>query len=209
MSESERRRKYRHDRVLIETARVLSSTFDDAIVYLTGVQLEMLRNVTQYLRRLETYATEYNPGYYLTPTPGDYDDILAIVSELEEVLMGNPNTIWGYDDSIAEAWSTTKSGAGDLTRIVVTVPAGYLYVLQTVQTRNTDTVVLHQHVLYRSPQEYEIEVFDAHPVGEYAIAKKLPYVLKAGDQYRVRFYDCADGDALQVRYWGYQMRVPE
>lgn len=88
MSESWRRKAYYNKRVLIETARVLSPQGEDALLCITGAQLEMLCNLTQYLRRRSTYASEYANDYYLAPTEAEWDSILAIVADLEETLMG-------------------------------------------------------------------------------------------------------------------------
>jgi len=137
MSESERRRKYRYNRVLIETERILDPQFDDAVIYLTGAQIELLRNVTQYLNRLDTYVTEYASGYYLAPTAADYDSILAIVADLEETLMGNPNTIWGFFGQVMERRVTVSTGEDDTYVETVPVPAGYVHVIEHISLYHT------------------------------------------------------------------------
>ncbi len=208
MDERERRRAYRHNAVLIDSDRVITPQFDDAVVYLTGAQLELLRNVSQYLNRRETYRAEKHPGYYLMPDDSDYDDILAIVADLEESLMGNPNTIWGYKDRLSAFESYVKSGDGDANLNIFTVPAGYVYVVQSALSRNADTAVRHHHRLYTGAAYYDIEFFDAQPANVYALFDKVSYVLKAGDVYALRFYACLDGDSLEGRAWGYTMQVP-
>lgn len=88
MSTEWRRKTYYKPRVMINTARILDPQFSDGLMCITGPQIEMLRNVTQYLRRRSTFASEYHEGYYLAPDTSDWDDIQAIVSDLEETLMG-------------------------------------------------------------------------------------------------------------------------
>ncbi|GAG90115.1 unnamed protein product, partial [marine sediment metagenome] len=88
MSEVWRRKSYYEPRVLIDTSRVLTPHFDDALVCLTGAELEMLRNLTQYLHRRATFAASYQETYYYAPTEAEWDDIQAIVANLEEKLMG-------------------------------------------------------------------------------------------------------------------------
>jgi len=127
MSDSERRHGYAYNRVLIETERVLDPQFDDAVVFLSGAQLEMLRNVTQYLNRQDTYVSEQFLGYYLAPTTEDYDDILEIVADLEEALMGNPNVIWGYADNWLSRTNELSTGETFTITETVPVPAGYVY----------------------------------------------------------------------------------
>lgn len=208
MSESERRRKYRYDRVLIESARVLDPQFDDAVVYLTGAQIEMLRNMTQYLNRLDTYVSEQFMGYYLAPTAEDYDSILAIVSDMEEVLMGNPNTIWGYDDRVTFNQNYVKSGDGDLQVELFEVPAGYVYKLDIVTARNATTVTTQEHTMYDGSLAFHVKTFSAQPANVFSVSDHLPMVFKEGDMYHVKFFGCLNGDVLRVRGWGSRMVVP-
>ncbi|GAH00705.1 unnamed protein product, partial [marine sediment metagenome] len=51
-------------------------------------QLELLRNLTQYLHRRSSFADEYHTDYYLCADNDDWDVIEAIVADLEETLMG-------------------------------------------------------------------------------------------------------------------------
>lgn len=88
MSESWRRKTYYDKRVLIETARILSPQFDDSLLCITGAQLEMLRNLTQYLKRRSTFVSAYHEGYYDAPTEAEWDNLQAIVADLENTLMG-------------------------------------------------------------------------------------------------------------------------
>lgn len=88
MSETWRRKPYYRPRVLIDVARVLDPQFDDSLMCITGAQLEMLRNLTQYLHRRSTFVSSNEDGYYLVADNDDWDSIQAIVAELEETLMG-------------------------------------------------------------------------------------------------------------------------
>lgn len=88
MSETWRRKQYYPKRVLIDTARVLDPQFSDSLVCITGAQFEMLRNLTQYLKRRSSFASDYAETHYLAPTNAEWDTIQAIVADLEETLMG-------------------------------------------------------------------------------------------------------------------------
>lgn len=88
MEETWRRKKYYMPRVLIDVARVLSPQSDDSLLCITGAQLEMLRNLTQYLHRRSTFVDEYAETYYVCADNEDFDTIQAIVADLEETLMG-------------------------------------------------------------------------------------------------------------------------
>ena len=82
-----RRKGYYHTRVVIETNDVINSPFPDAVMCLTGQQLAMVRNITQYLHRRSTFASEYHDGYYLAPTNEEWDALDTIVADLEAKLM--------------------------------------------------------------------------------------------------------------------------
>ena len=88
MSEAWRKKTFYKTRVLISTERVLDPQFDDGLICLTGAELEMLRNLTQYLRRRSTFAEDETASGYLSPSTEDWDSIQAIVADLEEKLMG-------------------------------------------------------------------------------------------------------------------------
>ena len=207
MSESERRRKYQYGRILIETTRVLDPQFDDAVVYLTGAQIEMLRNVSQYLNRLDTYVTEYNPGYYLAPTVADYDDILEIVADLEEALMGNPNTIWGYYDRLYDDKHYWFAAGGNYTLKSDVVPAGYVYRIQFMASLNANTLCAHYHDAYAGATGVMIDGWPAVPLNQWQNTRPLELTLKEGDCIAATFYGCAAGDDLYMRYWGDMMKV--
>lgn len=87
MATNWRRKTYYRTRVLLDTQHILAPTFSDCVVCLTGPQLEMMRNLTQYLHRRSTFADGYETDYYLAPTEAEWDDIQAIVADLENTLM--------------------------------------------------------------------------------------------------------------------------
>jgi len=205
---TEQRYGYTYHRVLVDSARILDSQFDDAVIYVTGAQLEMLRNMTQYLHRLSTYVSDYQPGYYLSPTVEDYDDILAIVADLEDVLMGNPNTIWGYKDRWYEAIATQSTGESHTYARTTVVPEGYVYKLEqysAVHTAGTTCAVLltldvggSNPVLYDAP---------ALPSDDWVYGPEN-MTLKEGDRITWRVTGLPLDDWAYLRVWGHTMVVP-
>lgn len=93
MGDEWRRKTYYHTRVLIDTSRILDPQFGDVLVCITGAQLEMLRNLTQYLHRRSTFVSEQFDTHYLAPTSDEWDLLQAEVAELESVLMGCPDIV--------------------------------------------------------------------------------------------------------------------
>lgn len=88
MADEWRRKTYYNKRVLIDVSRVLDPQFDDSLICVTGAHFELLRNAVQYLRRRSTFVSEYHDGYYVAPSNAEWDELSAIVANLEEVLMG-------------------------------------------------------------------------------------------------------------------------
>ena len=93
MTESWRRKAYYDKRVLLDVDRILDPQFDDILVCLTGAQVEMLRNMMQYLHRRSTFVSEYENEYYLAPTSAQWDTLQDIVADLELTLMGCPEIV--------------------------------------------------------------------------------------------------------------------
>lgn len=209
MVDPETRREYGYNRVLIEAERVLDPQFGGAVVFLSGAQIELLRNVTQYLNRLETYVSEYKPGYYLTPNAGDYGSILEIVADLEETLMGNPNTIWGYKEPYGEALFEGALPAGDSSEEGSAVPAGEVWKVKGasfyVDSGSCTAIIL----LARVDGAYvQLDSQYAPFTGElYTV--NCDVTLKEGDFMYTSVHDMTLSDNLGHMYWGYKMAVLE
>lgn len=209
MSESTRRRRYRYDRVVIESARILDSQFADGVLCFTGAQIELMRNMTEYLRRLETYCSEYHLGYYLTPTVEDYDSLMAIVANLEGTLMGNLNTIFGYKASQRIGGSHTKSGDGDKTIYIGNVPAGEIWRIELFYAVNKDSVCSRIELVNSGGfGGWPILVKDS-PAADERVTHSELLTFTEGMSIQGTFYDCLDGDRLEWRGFGYSMAVPE
>ena len=95
-----RKRTYYKPRVLISTQRVLDPQFDDGLICLTGAELEMLRNLTQYLKRRSTFSEDETESGYLSPSTADWDSIQAIVANLEEKIMGCQELMAIFEDML-------------------------------------------------------------------------------------------------------------
>ena len=102
MGEEWRRKTYYKPRVMISTDRVIDPQSDDALLCITGAQLEMLRNITQYLRRRSTFSEDETAVGYLSPDTADWDTIQAIVADLEEKLMGCEAFTQLFTDMLAQ-----------------------------------------------------------------------------------------------------------
>lgn len=203
-----RRRSYDERRILIDSARVLDSPFDDALVYLSGAQLELLRNLTQYLHRQDTYVATYFDNHYLTPDLDAWDAIQAIVADLEETLMGNPNTIWGYYERWIEAKDEYGSGTDDVYVSMTSVPAGEVWVLEQAYT-------------YHMADSTKNVVCYAYGDGDYFYFCRVPalspniyerwqgrMVLSEGDHVVSWVTSPGDGKLVRFRVMGYKMKVP-
>lgn len=102
MSTEWRRKTYYNTRVLISTERVLDPQFADGLICITGAEQEMLRNLTQYLRRRSTFSESESETGYLAPDTADWDTIQAIVADLEEKLMGCEELMQLFSDMLTQ-----------------------------------------------------------------------------------------------------------
>ncbi len=205
---SERRRNYRYDRILISSERVLDPEFNDAVVFLSGAQIEMLRNVTSYLRRLDTYVTETHLGYYITPTTADYDDILAIVADLEETLMGNPNTIWGYADIYNEWEEELLVTAGKVTLTFSTVPEGEVWIIKNINAVNGVSGDVEIQAMVRKGVYDHMLVYEWVAGAWTRVLWHGEMILAEDDYLHVDIYNCKDDDNVFASVSGYKMAVP-
>lgn len=199
---------YSYARVLIVASRVLDSQFPAVSIELSGAQLEMLRNMTQYLNERTTFVDTYWENYYEIPGNDDWDAILAIVADLEAKLMGNGNTTFGYEDRLFLTVTHVKSGSGAYTLNVGIVPAGYVYVLNVMMSVNADKTVTQRHLLTAGAVQAEVAIFIDQESPKWATNDRQHYILKEDDSFRVKFEACDDGDTLIGRVWGYRMAVP-
>ena len=103
MSEAYRRKGYYRTRVLIGLGDVLDSSFPDALLCLSGGELNILRNLMQYATRRANWVDSYHTAYYLTPDDTDWDTVQGIVSELEGKLMSDCTDLMDKLDDIYDA----------------------------------------------------------------------------------------------------------
>lgn len=113
MSETRHRERYADTRVLIEKKYVLNPTFPNVTLTLGGGQVEMLRNLTQYLSVRSTFVDEYKVGYYFGPTDSDWDSVGAIVADLEDMLMSG--------DSVARGCRVLRRSVQTISHATLTV----------------------------------------------------------------------------------------
>ena len=124
MSESWRRKTHYPPRVLIDTQRILDPQFSDGLLCITGAQIEMLRNLCQYLHRRSTFSEDADKMGYLCPDTADWDTLQAIVADLEETLMGCEELMTVFEDMltamqcVCSKASASPTDAGSIEPIV-------------------------------------------------------------------------------------------
>ena len=209
MSEVERRTKYVEGRILIDAARVLSSPFYDGVLYFTGAQIEVLRNLAHYADRIETFVDEYDATSYLVPDNDDWDDIQAIIADLEETLMGNPNTLWGYASGWNEEDTEVSTGESYTQAETAAVPAGYVYVLEHWTVLHNQGTALGVTLKVDGANTLPT-LFDAPALASMDLAYGTTHItLTEDDHIHFRVYGLSSGKNAILRAWGHKMIVPE
>lgn len=193
----------------MSVADILDCPYPGDAVYLSGAQLTLLRNLTQYLHRVSTFVSEYQQTSYLVPTGDEWDALEAIVADMERILMGNENTIWGYYDRWYEDLSETVPSTGTWVRKSSPVPAGEVHVLEFAYSIN-DT---RQCDYAQFAAEVDLVVNKFYYSTD--VVQSLPNIyngkvtLREGDRVRLQMPGCSTGDVMKACVWGYKMKVPE
>jgi len=207
MSESERQYKYRDDRILIEASRVMTPQFSGCVVHLTGSDLEMLRNLTTYLHVKSSWVSSYGNGYYMVPDDTDWDTLQALVAELELTLMGNNNTIFGYNDRVAEEKIKLGALSGVNTLVTPAVPSNEMWCITSItafDAQNNITLVM-KAVL--GAKIHYILTQNSQPAG-LPLNVQTQLYMKQGDTVQCDFIGTTYGDNLYLLIAGYSMIVP-
>jgi len=207
MSEIERRTGYQDGRVLLEADRLLDPQFSPMAVYLSGSMVEMLRNVTEYLNRRTTFVDEYRTGYYLTVTDEDYLVISTIVANLEELLMGNDNTVWAYNDRLLTMETHTMLADGGWTQIHPTVPEGEVWVVEGISLGTNQTGSLVNVLNYILATNYAITELITPLANAWAVRTDFRITLKEDDGIQFVWANVVTGQTLTTYVFGYKMKV--
>lgn len=208
-----RRRQYRSWRVMIDSARVLDSPFADTLICLSGAEQELLRNLTQYLRRQDTFVATYLAQHYLTPDADAWDALQAVVAGLEEKLMGCAELeelitsiaeglaaypLLGAPTVYAECIYTVCDNTGNMLVELDTVPANTIRTCSRLVAQNTEhspTAIQFEFVAsggwrfaerWENPPAYE-------PVGWVHEVVMMP-----GERWQVRYQGVPIGDNLRT-----------
>lgn len=204
-----RRRRYNPSRVLMGVADILDCPYPGDAVFLSGAQLTLLRNLTQYLHRVSTFVSEYQQTSYLVPTGDEWDALEAIVADMERILMGNENTIWGYNDRWFENLGETVSSPGIWYKSSTAVPAGEIHVLEFCWLVNNTTAggkVRFSTVVDSVENRFYYNQTVFQTVPDIYNGK---VTLREGDVVRMAMMQVNIDDQIEACVWGYKMKVPE
>lgn len=117
--------------------------------------------------------------------------------------------LWGYSDRWQETTSGIASGAGDAVANITAVPDGYIYILQRVSVYHDAGVEKEMTVTLRTPTAATM-IFN-----DLAVASGVHYpiqcnaVLKYQDFIRATLVAPGDGKFVDLRVWGYMMKIAE
>lgn len=202
----EHRYQYHIDRHLIPSARVLSPQFADRWVFLTGAQVEILRNLIDYANDPRTFVDEYCVGYYINTTQEDFDEIQAIVADLEDTLMAGGNVPWGYGAIYNDRQIVYSASGGTNTLAGSVVAAGQVWrVTHLMVYANAACTSVTIAKVVSAAQHYIRKVI---PMAASAIdGVECDVVLESGENIQASFYGCTAGTRLEFVLLGYKMFI--
>lgn len=209
MSEAERRTGYSPERVLIVAERILDPQFRALGITLDGAQVELLRNMMQYLNRKSTFVDEYADCYYLRVTDGDFDVISDIVASLEVKLMSDDNVMWGYNERLAWLVPDISDDAGTFYVSIGPVPSDEVWVIENAMVwHNLGTVCAVAFVLYADAVIHYLTPTLLPPTNAW-YGGPTNVTVGPGDTFQAVFWGLDVGKTAQFSGAGYKMKVPE
>lgn len=199
------RRDYRYDTMYIEAIRILNPQFDSVVIELTGAQVELLRNATMLFNSQDMFVDAYHDGYYINASDADYDEILAIVADLENKLMGGKTMLWGYDDTYREEQYDLDADTSTITLTFGLVPANEIWVITQWIAVNEDTRTTNNTLLIALPASY-FDVASVHPdAANHRTGTSVFVVLKTGERVEMRIEGCQQDDVIRGWVSGYKI----
>jgi hypothetical protein len=207
VGEDEFRYRYKEDRVLLDYRQFLPDEGVGQAVFLTDPELQMLRNMCEYLDRRSTWVFQYGIGYYDAPSNDDWDMIQGLVAELEGKLMPTGNVCWGYADSLLLQDSTGDADPGTNVFALDAVPTGEIWIVNGISLVNIN-----------SPWQGVVDAYLAGGIAtvysnytgiaaQWGTWNGILIVLKEGEHLNFSIFGCTAGDDLYCNAWGYKMAV--
>jgi len=201
------RRNYRQGRMYIEAARILNPQFDGIELELTGAQVELLRNVTMLFHSQDAFVDAYHNGYYMNASDTDYDDIQAIVADLENKLMGGQTMLWGYHDTYREEQYDLDADTATITLTFSIVPADEIWVITQWVVVNEDTRTTNNTLKVSLPTA-SFDVASVHPdAPNHRTGTSVFVPLKTGERLEIRVEGCQQDDVIYGWVTGYKIDV--
>ena len=117
------------------------------------------------------------------------------------------NLLWGYYDQWTDRVAVTSTGEENTSAFTTAVPAGYVYVAQSVFGYHADEVA--RFALLRLDDHDKCPILEMTPsLATYTgITAKQAITLKEGDQLECRITYLTPGKSLEISVAGYKMRI--
>lgn len=208
MEEEELRRGYNGFRILMDVDKVLDPVLPAQGIYLAGAQVAMLRTVCHYLNRRSTFVGEYHETYYKMPDDETWDAIETLVADMEDRLMGDGNTMWGYKEEWAADLGMRKGSAGTAQVSLDPVEAGEVLVLQAVSWYNNTGVRGRMQIYVKTGTPVAQLAMLAAPAIKEPVLWSGNLVLAEGTTIVVKQFSSQEDDYYLGAARGYKMAVP-
>lgn len=195
-------------RILINAKTFLNTEFNDAVLFLTGGHIELMRNLVAYASRRSTWVSDYYIGYYLSPDDTDWDLIQRRVAELEYTLMGNNNVIWGFTDRYYEVIAELSMPAGVEDKLGTVVPEGEVWEVTGMSFIHSSATINRVRVGSYNAANYVNVGEKLAPAISTLYSFPMDVILKEGDRLFWRFYNLTLNDDVYCYAWGSKMEVP-
>lgn len=117
--------------------------------------------------------------------------------------------VWGYSDRWAQRVYVENATAGTNNLNTTDVPAGEVWVLQAMASKNENKDVAMDYTAVFNGTQVKLKVHSLPGVNTWVTLFPIGICLKEGDNARCRFLSCNLNDDLYLDVWGYKMKVAE
>ena len=117
--------------------------------------------------------------------------------------------VWGYSDRYVEVTLTEDVAAGKNTVNLTVVPAGEVWVIESVQGQHGGVAERVDFQVGNATDGYHYLGIETQTAAGLSVFWTGRATLKAGDKVVIVFRNCAEDEDLIASAWGYKMAVAE
>lgn len=207
MLEQERLKPYVWNKLLYEWEQDFASNFPQLVIEITGPEVSILRNAIWTATQRDHWTSEYTAAGYKVPDDTEWDEITALVANLEAKLMGNDNVNLGFNDNVYVE-DTQQLGQVNGSIYTAACPAGEVWTIQNANAVCTGSTTNIVQIWVQQNGANHAALVEATSV---PASRQTIYngniVLHEGDRLIAYFWTTNGSCTITIRAFGYKTLV--